>query len=97
MSLDCFELPATDEVLRIGIDFEYIQKSNFRLPNLSTILEAKSKKVHSENSVIVIKGLDPRVYCREDNVILYLGIASYFGDKRGRQSPDGNKLGESLQ
>ncbi len=33
----------------------------------------------------VIRGLDPARYSSEDNLLLFLAVATYFGDKRGEQ------------
>jgi len=43
-----------------------------------------------------VRGLDPQRYSNEMNVVLYLGISTYIGGKRGRQDELGNMLRESL-
>ena len=39
-----------------------------------------------------IRGLDPKRYSRETNIILYLGLSAYIGRERGRQDELGNML-----
>jgi len=45
----------------------------------------------------VLRGLYPDKYSREDNVAIYLGVSSYFGETRGRQYQDGRMMGKCLQ
>jgi hypothetical protein len=42
-----------------------------------------------------VRGLDPDDFSQEDNVVIFLGISSYIGPKRGRQDEEGNMLSES--
>jgi hypothetical protein len=48
--------------------------------------------VHHGQGFAIVRGLDPDTYSVEDNLNLYLGIASYIGDKRGMQDKKGNMI-----
>ena len=59
-------------------------------------LEKLNREVHEGCGFVVLRGLDPRFYNQEENVMIYLGLSSYAGgEKRGRQTTDGAKLGSS--
>jgi len=45
-----------------------------------------SKRIHQGDGLLVLRGLDPNKYDAEDNVIIYTGLSSYIGDRRGVQS-----------
>jgi len=51
-----------------------------------------AKELTNGVGFFLISGLDPRQYSNETNVLLYLGISSYIGEKRGRQDELGNML-----
>jgi len=42
-----------------------------------------------------VRGLNPDHFSQEDNVVIFLGISSYIGPKRGRQDEEGNMLSET--
>jgi hypothetical protein len=48
--------------------------------------------IHRGKGFAVIRGLHPDDFSPEDNVIIFLGLSSYIGSKRGRQDEDGNML-----
>ena len=60
-----------------------------KLKNLATELTSGVGFFH-------IRGLDPQRYSNLVNVVLYLGISSYVGGRRGRQDELGNMLRASL-
>lgn len=39
-----------------------------------------------------MRGLNPDEYSQEDNILVFLGISSYVGEKRGKQDEAGNML-----
>jgi hypothetical protein len=43
-----------------------------------------------------MRGLDPKRYSNETNLVLYLGISTYIGGKLGRQDERGNMLRASF-
>jgi hypothetical protein len=79
---------------RIGLNlrFESISQELFPLPTLSSKLKDLAKVLTNGVGFFLIRGLDPKQYSSEVNLIMYLGISSYIGDKRGRQDERGNML-----
>ncbi|OTB19125.1 hypothetical protein K445DRAFT_38349, partial [Daldinia sp. EC12] len=76
----------------LGYNGDEVTKERFPLPNLQKDLEACVRNVHREHGACIIRGLDPRKYTKEDNIILFLGISSYIGDRRGLQNSKGEIL-----
>jgi hypothetical protein len=72
-----------------------INRQTFPLPSLGAKLELLAREVHSGKGFCNIRGLKPDDYSPEDNVLLYLGVASYFGERRGKQDDDGYMLGKA--
>ena len=62
--------------------------TNFLLPTLGPRLRSTSEDVHLGRGLAIIKGLDPDKYSLKENIILFAGISSYIGDKRGSQGPE---------
>jgi hypothetical protein len=58
-------------------------------------LQELSLQLHDTLGFFVLRGLDPNEYSPEDNIILFLGLSSYIGEKRGRQDDAGNMLSSS--
>ncbi|KAH9884270.1 Clavaminate synthase-like protein [Xylariomycetidae sp. FL2044] len=75
--------------LSLGLDGDEITRERFPLPQLQAQLEQCAHEVHRGSGICVIRGLDPKKYNVEDNLMLFLGIASYIGDQRGIQSSKG--------
>jgi hypothetical protein len=83
--------------LGLILELSDVRKETFPLPTLGPILDELSNELHHGKGFFVIRGIDPQEFSREDNVILYLGISSYIGEKRGRQgrlSKDGHMIGK---
>ena len=76
------------------MSFSELNRSTFPLPVLGPVLERLSVEVHEGRGFFILKGHDPKVYSREENVIIYLGISSYIGERRGRQTQYGSMLSE---
>jgi hypothetical protein len=85
----CFSLT---HVLGTGLGLEDIARWNFPLPELGTRLERVAEEIHNGRGFMVLSGLDPSRYTTEKSTIIYLGIASYIGDKRGLQNSKGRML-----
>lgn len=66
--------------------------SNFPLPILGQKLLQVTLDIHRGKGFAIIRGLDPKEFSPEDNLIIFLGISSYIGSIRGRQDEDGNML-----
>lgn len=76
---------AVHEFETSGKKFTDISKESFPLPTAGPHL----KQLTEENVVdgrgfIVVRGIDPDKYTREQNIILYTGVSAYVG-KRGIQ------------
>lgn len=68
----------------------------FPLPKLGPKLQQAAVDVHGGKGFVVIRGINPDGFTPEENALIFLGISSYIGDKRGRQDEEGNMLGKSL-
>lgn len=62
-----------------------VNRDTFPLPNLGSTLRQEAKILQSGRGFIVLRGLDPDRYSREENIIIYTGVSSYIGSLRGRQ------------
>lgn len=76
---------AVHEFEATGKDFSKISKETFPLPTAGPHI----KKLTEDNVVdgrgfIVVRGINPEKYTREQNIILYTGVSAYVG-KRGIQ------------
>jgi len=80
----------------LDLPLECISQESFLLPTLGNKLKALAAELTSGVGFFLIRGLDPQRYSNLTNVVLYLGISSYIGGKRGRQDELGNMLRASL-
>jgi len=69
-----------------------ISPACFPLVTLGAKLQSLAHDLHRGKGFFVLRGLDVNKYSAEDNVLIYLGIASYIGDKRAKQNGDGDML-----
>ncbi|KAK6334157.1 hypothetical protein TWF696_002659 [Orbilia brochopaga] len=69
-----------------------INKASFPLPRLGPRLDAACRSVHFGLGLSFVRGIPTRKYTDEQNVIVLLGVSSYFGETRGRQRNDGARL-----
>jgi len=58
------------------------------------MLKTLAQQLTDGPGFFTIQGLDTNRYSSRTNVVLYLGISSYVGEKRGRQDELGNMLCE---
>lgn len=80
-------------VTDLDLDGPDIDQGNFSLPTLAAKLRAGSSEVHGGKGFFVVRGLDPKKYSPEDNVMMFLGVSSYVGEERAKQDNLGNMLG----
>lgn len=80
----------------LGLYGTEVNRNNFPLPSLLKRLDLIAQNVHRGRGFAIIRGLDPKEYSPEDNAIVFLGISSYIGEKRGMQDGDGNMLGMDI-
>jgi len=76
----------------LGLYGSEISPANFHLPTLGPKLLRVAKDVHYGKGFAVIRGLRPDDFSAEDNALLFLGVSSYIGAKRGRQDEEGNMM-----
>jgi hypothetical protein len=73
-------------MLVLQIHYSHVNKSNFVLPALGPKLKLLSIEVHSGKGFFILRGLNPKEFTREENIILFLGISNYVASRVGRQS-----------
>lgn len=83
------ELKEIDEAVHefeaTGKPFSEISKDTFSLPTAGPHLkELTEKHVVDGRGFIVVRGIDPDKYTRQQNIILYTGVSTYVG-KTGLQ------------
>lgn len=76
----------------LGLDGNEVNCRNFPLPTLGKMLLCYAVDLHHGKGFVNIRGLNPDHYSQEDNILLFLGISSYIGEKRAKQDEDGNML-----
>lgn len=76
----------------LGLPLDNISQETFPLPTLGGSLKVLAKVLTNGVGFFRIRGLDTSWYSSETNVIIYIGISSYIGAKRGRQDEYGNML-----
>ncbi|OAQ64729.1 taurine catabolism dioxygenase [Pochonia chlamydosporia 170] len=62
-----------------------VNQQTFPLPNLHARLRSISADIHNGYGFKVVRGIPVEKYTREENVIIYAGIASHVATIRGRQ------------
>ena len=69
----------------LGIPFGHISPDTFPLPTLGPVLRELSKELHTGRGFFVLRTIPVDDYSREDNILLYAGVSSYIGSRRGIQ------------
>ncbi|EWC44620.1 hypothetical protein DRE_06609 [Drechslerella stenobrocha 248] len=69
-----------------------IDKTVFPLPRLGPRLDAACRSVYFGLGLVFVRGVPSHKYTADQNVLILLGISSYFGETRGRQRDDGARL-----
>jgi len=72
-----------------GLTPGHLSPETFKLPTLGPKLRRLSYRVHYEEGFFVLRGLEPWRYKRLENTIVFTGVASYIGNRRGVQCADG--------
>ena len=93
--LKSIELVSTNanKTIDLGKDGDEVARTNFPLPVLKEKLNEGARELHNGAHFFRITGLDPSRYTDEENLILFLGAASYIADKRGIQNRKGDVIG----
>ncbi len=76
----------------LGLSLDCVSQECFPLPTLGNELKARAMELSSGVGFFRIRGLESHQYTSEENVVMYLGISSYIGQKRGRHDEFGNML-----
>jgi hypothetical protein len=50
------------------------------------------REIADGRGFFAVRGMDPTRYSKFKNIVLYVGIASYIGNRYGRQDEYGNML-----
>lgn len=77
-----------------GLSIGQIRPQNFRLATLGPLLDSIAREIANGRGFFIVRGLDPTRYSKFMNIVLYVGIASYIGNRYGRQDEYGNMLCE---
>ncbi|KAK7994804.1 taurine catabolism dioxygenase TauD [Apiospora arundinis] len=75
----------------LGMHGDQVSRELFPLPGLESRLDRCALEVHNGTGLCVIRGIESR-YSIEDYMIIYLGISSYIGNRRGLQDAKGSML-----
>ncbi|KAK1835896.1 hypothetical protein QBC39DRAFT_249580 [Podospora conica] len=76
-----------------GLDGDEVCRENFPLPSLASHLDDRaSPNVHEGTGFAVIRGLDLSSFRPEDQLVIFLGLASYMGNVRGMQDRRGTMI-----
>ncbi|KAH6621609.1 hypothetical protein B0J18DRAFT_445394 [Chaetomium sp. MPI-SDFR-AT-0129] len=78
--------------IRAGLEYFNVTPDTFPLPTLGPKLRQVAVDIHMGRGFAVVRGIEPDDFSPEENVIIFLGISSYIGARRGRQDEDGNML-----
>ncbi|KAK4033687.1 bfedabf7-3ea8-4d81-ab25-88f44eff35b9 [Parachaetomium inaequale] len=75
-----------------GLEGNEVSPANFPLPTLGTKLHAVCADIYEGRGFAIVRGLEPDAYAVEDLTVVYLGISSYVGERRGKQDQRGSML-----
>ncbi|KAE9378489.1 Clavaminate synthase-like protein [Stipitochalara longipes BDJ] len=88
----CFGLLLISTFAGLNLAFEAVSQESFPLPTLGSKLKTLAKGLVDGVGFLLVRGLDPKQLSNEANIIMYLGVSSYLGEKRGVQDELGNML-----
>jgi hypothetical protein len=76
----------------LGLDGSEVTRHNFPLPMLGSRLRDCAVSLYQGTGLCIVRGLMPEAYSAEDNAIIFLGLASHIGSRRGVQTAKGAML-----
>ncbi|KKK23872.1 hypothetical protein AOCH_002911 [Aspergillus ochraceoroseus] len=76
----------------LGLEGHEVSQKTFPLSSLGRELENVRNSVYEGRGFAIVRGLDPDAYNVEDLTVVYLGISSYIGERRGKQDQRGSML-----
>ncbi|KAK0727492.1 hypothetical protein B0T26DRAFT_639563 [Lasiosphaeria miniovina] len=77
---------------KLGLNQDSVNPDTFPLPTLEAQLEQACHDIHQGPGFAIIRGLDPNSYTAEENVTIFLAVASHIADMRGVQDKRGNMI-----
>lgn len=87
---------ANKRLSALGISGHEVGRDNFLLPfDLYKKLLDAATTIHHSCGVCIIKGLNSSLYSDADNLLMFLAIANFIGDKHGVQDKKGNVISKS--
>lgn len=69
----------------LNVPLGQLNQETFVLPKLHDTLRAISREIHQGHGFKVVRGVPVDKYTREENIIVYAGLASHIAPVRGRQ------------
>ncbi|OCL15203.1 Clavaminate synthase-like protein [Glonium stellatum] len=73
--------------VHVEMPLGYVNRKTFPLSeDTIKFLRNCSKRIHQGDGLLVLRGLNPDKYDAEENAVIYAGLSSYIGDRRGFQS-----------
>lgn len=69
----------------LNLPLGQVNQETFPLPKLHDTLRTISKELHLGHGFKVVRGVPVDNYTREENIIIYAGVASHVAPTRGRQ------------
>ncbi|CAJ2500746.1 Uu.00g035990.m01.CDS01 [Anthostomella pinea] len=76
----------------LHLDARYINPKTFPLPSLATRLRGVSHDLYYGKGFVIIRGLDPNEFSKEDNALVFLGISSHIAPQHGAQTKQGHMM-----
>ena len=64
----------------LSLDLPNVNKATFPLPTPDNELEKLSLCVHKDRGFFVLRGLNPVLFFKYDNIVLYMGVLSYIAE-----------------
>ncbi|RPA98688.1 Clavaminate synthase-like protein [Choiromyces venosus 120613-1] len=74
------------------LQISLVTRQTFRLPTLGPRLIDLGASLYNGRGFFVLRGLNPKKYSSEENVLIYVGISCWVAEKRGRQDEHNNML-----
>ncbi|KAJ4397480.1 hypothetical protein N0V93_001709 [Gnomoniopsis smithogilvyi] len=76
---------ALEHFKSLNLPIAYISQDTFPLPRLHSELRRLSRELHFGHGFFVIRGVRVDDHTREENIMIYTGLAAHIASQRGRQ------------
>jgi hypothetical protein len=84
---------ALEHFKALGLRGNEVAPTTFPLPILGSKLKSLCHELFSGRGFFNIRGLEPKKYTPEDNVLIFLAVSSYLANRVGKQDDEGFMLG----